>query len=74
MASTYEGAWTQSPQGPARTFDWCGINEPRDTGNQGYSVCMIDVGQNSLGGSNLGSFYNDNRVLDGDRFSVAVTP
>jgi len=74
MASTYEGAWTQSPQGPARTFDWCGINEPRDTGNQGYSVCMIDAYQNSVGGSDLNvATYKNMRVIDGDKFYVQIT-
>ena len=74
MASTYEGASTQNPQGPARTSPWCQINEPTGvTGPTGYSVCMIDAWQNSVGGSDLNETYKNNRIIDGDKFYVQVT-
>ncbi|MEU4828629.1 hypothetical protein AB0H37_42845 [Actinomadura sp. NPDC023710] len=60
---------------PARTFDGCQITEPRQTGDVGYSVCMIDSGQNQNGGSDLNSvLYVPERVLDRDRFYVWITP
>jgi len=84
FASTYEGASNQ-PYG--RTFVIigginggganefvCGVPLPRrqpgETG--GYSACMINESDNSGGGSDLGVFYLDNRVIDGDRFEVRV--
>jgi len=73
FASTNQGAATQVPRGPARTFPYCQINEPPGSGPVGYSVCMIDEIQNSVGGSVLGSFYNSNRVLDQDQFYVWIT-
>jgi Deoxyribonuclease NucA/NucB len=38
-----------------------------------YSVRWIDATQNSTAGSRLASFYNYNRVLDGDNFFVAIS-
>ncbi|HEX6686274.1 MAG TPA: hypothetical protein VF062_26115 [Candidatus Limnocylindrales bacterium] len=38
----------------------------------GYSVCMIPLWENTLGGSDLGNFYYTSRVLDGDEFQVRV--
>ena len=72
--SSYEGASTTPNPGPARTFDWCSISEPTGvTGPNGYSACMIDAWQNSVGGSALGDFYDDNRVLDKDPFFIEIT-
>jgi hypothetical protein len=71
--STYQGAYTADPRGPARTFDWCQVNEPAGTGPVGYSVCMIDADQNNRGASALGQFYIDERVLDRDGFRVGIT-
>ncbi|MEU4217404.1 PKD domain-containing protein [Actinoplanes sp. NPDC026623] len=74
FASSTQGAETATPKGPARTFDWCQINEPiGTTGPVGYSVCMIDAVQNSSGGSDLGTFYRTERVIDGDPFYVWIT-
>lgn len=74
FASTYQGAIFTG--GGPRTWDWCqlDIGQPNSTGSSGYSVCMIDAGQNSGGGSVLGSFYSGNRVIDHDPFVVAITP
>ena len=72
FASTKQGA-AQPPRGPARTFSYCQINEPAGAGPIGYSVCMIDATQNSVGGSLLGSFYNTNRVIDDDPFQFWIT-
>lgn len=71
--SSYQGASTANPQGPARTFDWCQIPEPAGSGPVGYSVCMIDATQNSSGGLALLDFYNSQRVLDRDAFRVWIT-
>jgi hypothetical protein len=38
-----------------------------------YSVRWINETQNSLAGSKLSSFYNFNRVLDGDNFFVMIS-
>lgn len=82
-ASTYEGAANQSY---GRTFlilggingggneFLCYVPLPKrqqgETG--GYSSCMINANDNSGGGSDLGVFYLDNRVIDGDQFEVRV--
>jgi len=72
FASTYEGAWFSAQAGgKPRTFDNCGFIGPRLTGPDGWSICMI-LGKDNLGaGGALGAFYNNNRVLDGERFGVA---
>ncbi|MEH1127618.1 NucA/NucB deoxyribonuclease domain-containing protein [Micromonospora sp. CPCC 206061] len=46
------------------------LTEHRSTTNRGYSTCMIPSAQNSLGGSDLQSFFLDNRVIDRDNFNV----
>ncbi|MEH1129833.1 NucA/NucB deoxyribonuclease domain-containing protein [Micromonospora sp. CPCC 206061] len=82
-ASTYEGAANQ-PYG--RTFRILGgingggngflcyvplqVRQPGESA--GYSACMINEGDNSGGGSDLGIFYLDDRVIEGDRFEVRV--
>jgi hypothetical protein len=35
---------------------------------------MIDATENSEGGSALGSFYVDQRILDNDAYYVWITP
>lgn len=70
--TTYEGAWTG--QGTGRTFSWCSIPQlPTGiTGPSGYSACMINADHNSQGGSQLNSFYVDQRILDGDPLYVWI--
>ncbi|BCJ68438.1 NucA/NucB deoxyribonuclease domain-containing protein [Polymorphospora rubra] len=46
------------------------LTEHRSTTNRGHSVCMIPTAENSLGGSDLQSFFLDNRVIDRDNFNV----
>lgn len=73
FASTYEGAALSG--GGARTFSWCQVTltNPPSTGSLGYSVCMIDAGENSAAGSLLNSvLYVPSRVIDGDAFVVQI--
>lgn len=83
FSSTYEGAASQ-PYG--RTFFVSGPFgiplfdckvpwlRPRASNDPyGYSVCMVPAAENSGGGSDLGNFYYQNRVIDGDGFRVQVT-
>jgi hypothetical protein len=82
--STYQGAFTQGPDGSARTFappdtTWCAMdpawNVPTGvTGPTGWSSCMLPPADNSSAGSRLGSFYRGNRVLDRDPFLVQIIP
>ncbi|MFI7707887.1 hypothetical protein [Nonomuraea sp. NPDC049480] len=79
--STYNGAYSQ-PYGRnifilninGNSFScrasWLQVRAPNDSG--GYSVCMIPLAENTLGGSDLGAFYYKSRVLDGDQFQVRV--
>ena len=60
--STGKGYNCQAPWLPART------TAERD----GWSTCMIPIGENTLGGSDLGVFYYENRVVDRDTFEVRV--
>ncbi|GAB3421746.1 hypothetical protein [Flindersiella endophytica] len=71
FASTAQGAFLGG--GAARTFDWCQIDEPEGEGPVGYSVCMIDSGQNQRGGSDLNTvLFLPFRIIDGDPFHVNV--
>ncbi|WP_156509744.1 NucA/NucB deoxyribonuclease domain-containing protein [Rhodococcoides corynebacterioides] len=77
FASTNQGARVNGPfAGSGRTFANCGIQTNNVTlngsGSTGYSVCLIDRGQNSRAGAYLGWFYAKNRVMDGDSFHVTV--
>lgn len=80
FASANEGARVGGPNSGSpntnngRTFANCGIkdNDLTGSGPYGYSVCMIDRGQNSSAGSILGWFYAKNRVMDTDRYYVYV--
>ncbi|MEV4079112.1 hypothetical protein AB0J43_02310 [Nonomuraea fuscirosea] len=79
--STREGAYSQ-PYGRTifilningNSFScgatWLPVRAPNDSG--GYSVCMIPLSENLLGGSDLGAFYYKSRVIDGDQFQVRV--
>jgi hypothetical protein len=71
--STWEGAFTGG--GPGGTFSFCQITDlPLKGLNEGgYTACMINAEQNSLGGSMLQTFYSRNRVIEGDWFYVGVT-
>lgn len=61
-ASTYEGSAT-------------GANDAGNDGYKHFSVEPITAGHNNKGGIDLGSFYTNDRMLDGDRFYVhLVTP
>lgn len=72
FASTYEGAFLSG--GGPRTFPYCGVLlVSQSTGPNGYSVCMIEAGQNSGAGTQLGAMYRNNRVIDGDPFRVVIT-
>jgi len=76
VASSYEGASTTPNPGPARTFSDCSIPgvPTTTTGLAGYSVCMINARQNSLGGSALNTdFYLKARVIDNDAFYVQIS-
>jgi hypothetical protein len=76
FASTWEGAYTGNhPFG--RTFDGCQLDgwlqtRSSNDGGLGFSACMIVHYDNTNGGTELGQFYNNNRVLDGDKFIVAA--
>lgn len=74
FASTREGA--SGNDGPGRTFGWCQITDLplRILAPDGFTACLVPEGQNSSDGSRLGSFYRDNRVIDGDAFRVWVIP
>ncbi|MCC9738399.1 hypothetical protein [Streptomyces sp. MNU89] len=70
FATTRQGL---SNGGERRTFDGCSFTGlPTQTGSKGVSVCMIPVrDQNAQGGLNS-AFYTQQRVLDGDRFTVKI--
>lgn len=72
FASTREGA--ASSGGPARSHSSlkCGLKDPDRTGAGGFSRCLIDAKHNSAGGTELGIFYTDQRVLNGEKFGVRV--
>lgn len=71
FASTYEGA---ASGGEARSFPLCLTADPPGSGPIGFSRCMIDEAQNSGAGGVMGGFYGGQRLLDGDRFAVTITP
>lgn len=72
--SSHQGAYTGG--GSPRTSTWCSITGVPTTtkGATGFSICMINASQNSGGGSVLGQFYNQNRVIENDRFAVWIQP
>ena len=70
--SSRQGASTGG--GPGRTIPGCQVPLPSGTGPIGYSACMIDDTENSEGGSALGSFYIDQRILDNDAYYVWIKP
>jgi hypothetical protein len=85
FASTREGA---SSGGAGRTFQWCGVDQwwwpdgvtdygatrdyPDGVSGVGWSFCMVDAGENSGAGNDLQTFYQGNRVLDGEEFFVEI--
>lgn len=69
--STYEGAYTSSTPGVARSFSWCQMPDSYATGPNGWSRCFIPASQNSSAGGFLSAFYANERMMDGDRFQVA---
>ncbi|WP_262705052.1 MULTISPECIES: NucA/NucB deoxyribonuclease domain-containing protein [Streptomyces] len=74
--STHQGAYTQSPRAPApgRTFNWCKISAlGPGTGARGWSACMIPKRENSSAGRGLLDFYNENRILEKDKFHVGMS-
>ncbi|MBM0231890.1 hypothetical protein JNW91_08490 [Micromonospora sp. STR1_7] len=75
MASTQQGAAGRTATG--RTFPWCSVSAlPTGvTGPSGWSSCMIDEVQNSNGGSDMNVFlYQDQRILDFDKFYINIAP
>lgn len=76
--STYQGAFTGG--GSPRTFNSipgvpCDLSFiPTGSGPSGYSVCMINADHNSMAGSDLGTFYGNNRIVDYDPFRVWIQP
>ncbi len=73
FASSYEGAAAHPDLGRTVHAN-CNVKDlPIVTGPDGYSVCMIDSGQNRRSGSLLGKFYGEERVVDQDKFSLATS-
>ncbi|MEV5554784.1 hypothetical protein AB0L44_14130 [Nonomuraea wenchangensis] len=80
--STYNGAYSQPYGCNIFLFSWNSAYEfncnaswlpsRAATDSGGYSVCIIPLAENSLGGADLGAFYYKSRVLDGDDFQVRV--
>lgn len=72
FATSNQGANTAG--GAGRTFSYCSIPQlPTGiTGATGYSACMINGTQNSLGGTRLSTFYGDNRVIANERYRVWI--
>lgn len=73
FASTLDGAASDWNHG--ETFTWCGIGDlPASPVNfqPAWSVCMVPEEENFLQGVDLGEFYADWRVIDGDEFTVEV--
>ncbi|GAB3622103.1 hypothetical protein GCM10027418_01850 [Mariniluteicoccus endophyticus] len=73
FASTTQGA--DSGTGPARSFNWCNMNDPHRTGPGSFSRCAIPLEENSAGGAHLNTKgYYPQRILPGDSFDVSVDP
>lgn len=80
--STYNGAYSQPYGRNIFWIDWntgsgftCNavwLPTRSDNDSGGYSVCMIPLAENTLGGADLSAFYYKSRVLDGDQFQVRV--
>jgi hypothetical protein len=73
FASTYEGAAMWGNTG-RRTFPGCGRSDLPEgvTGPQGWSACLVWSPDNRGQGADLGRFYINYRVIDGDDFYVEV--
>ncbi|WIN00049.1 DNRLRE domain-containing protein [Actinoplanes oblitus] len=74
MASTYQGAALNG--GSGRTFGTCGVSgvSTQATGASGWSLCMINAKQNSVGGRALQTFYSQQRLMNADKFRVYSAP
>ncbi|MFD7169750.1 FG-GAP-like repeat-containing protein [Streptomyces violascens] len=59
-ASTYEGAWS-------------GSTDPEHKATKHFSVRVLPSADNQTAGTRQGRFYEDQRVIDHDRFYVKVT-
>jgi hypothetical protein len=71
FASTVEGAASNPDAG--RTMPWCQIDWlPSYVDSAAWSACILDNWENVGVGSDLGQYYQDNRIIDGDRFFVEV--
>lgn len=77
LRSTQQGLAFPGPQ-QRRSFDGCSFDGafalPRTTGPGGVSVCMVPLKEQQSQGGTTKAFYTRNRVVDGDKFLVAVTP
>ncbi|MFE6229461.1 hypothetical protein [Cellulosimicrobium sp. NPDC057862] len=69
FASTAQGA---SAGGTARVFAGCKLPIASGSGSVGFSRCMVLTGHNRTAGTMLTTFYKDNRVLVGDKFTILV--
>lgn len=70
FASSNQGA--DQVQGVGRTFSYCQIPQLGQATGPGYSACMINASQNSLGGSQLATFFRQNRVIANDAYRVWI--
>ena len=70
----YRGEPAFTGGGNPRTFSGCSITLPNppppSTGSSGYSVCMVNAGENIAAGTALGQFYNQWRILNNDKFLI----
>ncbi|MGI5127475.1 NucA/NucB deoxyribonuclease domain-containing protein [Pseudonocardia sp. CA-107938] len=77
LRSTQQGLAFPGPQ-QRRSFDGCSFDGayalPRLTGPGGVSVCMVPIGEQRSQGGTTKVFYTRNRLANGDKFLVAVTP
>ncbi|MGI5133191.1 NucA/NucB deoxyribonuclease domain-containing protein [Pseudonocardia sp. CA-107938] len=75
--STQQGLAFPGPQ-QRRSFDGCSFDAafalPRMTGPGGVSVCMVPAKEQTSQGGTVSGFYSKYRLLDGDKFLVAVAP
>ncbi|GAA3144792.1 hypothetical protein GCM10010466_39850 [Planomonospora alba] len=65
------------PRPPGKSCDeypMASTHEGAHTGNGDFSRRMIDETQNSNGGSDLNTFYYNNRVIENDAFYVSIIP
>lgn len=68
FASTREGAARAPSNG--QTFFWCDVSWLDQPGRGLWSACMVSEWENFMAGNELGNFYQQWRILDGDEFYV----